>query len=372
MAWDRRSMVMATGLVLGAACARSRAAPTRTLVLGQSVPLSGPCAPIGQAFAAGARQQVEAAAARRGPRVVLRQLDDGGDPLRAAANARRLLDGGADILFGFVGTASCDAAASVARQREALLFAPFGAADHLRGPGARHVWHVRPSFADEALRMARHCATLGQDRIALLAEEDALGHAGLAALTQALSELRRPPLVARIMVPAQSDHAAATLARLAALQPHAVIQPALFPATASFVRCLRREGYAGSFLSFSTVGIWPLVATLGQEVRGVIVPQSLPAPRTPVTPLVRDYLASRPLGAAPPSYEALEGFVAARALLRVVQASGATHRAALRQALQASGPVDLGGLVLDLRPAARNRRRPVDLVALREDGRVLQ
>ena len=57
---------------------------------------------------------------------------------------------GADVLFGFVGTASADAGAAVARAENAIFFAPFAASDALRDTANSNVFHVRPSMADEA------------------------------------------------------------------------------------------------------------------------------------------------------------------------------------------------------------------------------
>lgn len=128
----------------------------------------------------------------------------------------------------------------MARQREAIFFAAFGAADRLRGAGARHVFHMRPSLADEARRKVGHCAALGQDRIAVL----------------------------------------------------------------------------------------------GGDARGVIVPQVVPSPRLPTTPLVREYLAALDSGDQSPSCEGLEGF--------------------------------------NLRGGLKDPVRPIDLAAMRSDGKMLR
>jgi hypothetical protein len=88
---------------------RSKPPAGRKVVLGQSVPLTGAASEIGLAFAAGAKLYVDAFNARKsnpGWNFELRQLDDGYEPAKATANAKKLLEDGADVLFGFVGTAS--------------------------------------------------------------------------------------------------------------------------------------------------------------------------------------------------------------------------------------------------------------------------
>ncbi len=136
-----------------------------------------------------------------GYKIEVKAMDDGYDPSRAAANAKTLIGQGVDALFGFAGTTSCDAAYAVAKPSGTLFFAPFAASDALHSPSISNVFHVRPALADEAYKVARHCATLNQERIAVFAEDDAMGHAGLAAVNQALVDLKRPPIVASALSP---------------------------------------------------------------------------------------------------------------------------------------------------------------------------
>src|SRR5687768_953557 len=122
MTCNRRTLLMtgmAAGLgVAGGAWGQSKGA-TRKIVLGQSVPLTGAASEIGLAFAAGAKLYVDSfngSKTNPGWSIELRQMDDGYDPSKATANAKKLLADGADVLFGFVGTASSDAGAAVAKQ----------------------------------------------------------------------------------------------------------------------------------------------------------------------------------------------------------------------------------------------------------------
>jgi ABC-type branched-subunit amino acid transport system substrate-binding protein len=360
----------------GMAMAQAARPAVRRVVLGQSVPLTGAADQIGLAFAGGAKLYIDAANERArqggGWTLELRQLDDGYDPAKAGENARKLLDEGAELLFGFLGTGSADAAAAVARQRGALLFAPFAASDALREPAAAHVFHVRPSMIDEALKIARHCATLGWQRVAVVAEDDAMGRAGLAAITQALAELKMQPPVATVTVPVGSDRVDAQVAQLARAQPQAVVQASLFNTTAAVIRKLRRTGYAGAFLNFSVVGIDPLFAALGKEIAGVVISQVVPSPRSTAMPLVREYLAAIDKSDQIPSYENLEGYVAAKSLWEAIRRNGGKADAGLQRTMAAMGDYDVGGFRINLRPGVRDPSRPIDLVTITADGRVLR
>lgn len=379
----KRRTLLAAGLAAGlgpfaaAPSAWAQAKPgARKIILGQSVPLTGAASEIGLAFSAGAKLYVDAFNARKnnpGYTFELRQVDDGYDAAKAAANAKKLLADGADLLFGFVGTASSDAAAAVAKQENAIFFAPFAASDTLRDSSHTSVFHVRPSLADEAFKMVRHCATLGQTRIAVLAEDDPMGRAGLAAVQQAIAEQKLTPLVGSAFVPVNSDKVDAAVASLMKAQPQAVIQVSLFNSTAAFIRKARKAGYAGAFLNFSVVGIDPLFTALGKEIGGVVVSQVVPSPRSSATPIVKEYLAAIDNSDQTPSYESMEGFIAAKTLAEAVKrAGGKSDGPALQKAMTAMTDYDVGGFRINLRAGIRDSIRAIDLVTITPDGKVVR
>lgn len=373
-----RRHLLATSLAGAAALALPAWAQgrTRKIVLGQSVPLTGAADQIGLAFAGGAKLYFDAFNARKnnpGWTFELLQRDDGYQAAKAAENAKKLLADGADLLFGFVGTASSDAGAEVAQKEGAILFAPFAASDKLREPGNSHVFHVRPSMADEAFKMVRHSATLGQTRMAVLAEDDAMGRAGLAAIQQALAELKLPPLVAHAFVPVNSDKVDAAVASLFKAQPQAVIQVSLFNTTAAFIRKMRKAGYAGAFLNFSVVGIDPLFTALGKEIGGVVVSQVVPSPKQSATPIVKEYLAAIDNSDQTPSYESLEGYIAAKTLSEAVRRAGKNwDKASLQKAMASMTDYDVGGFRINLRAGVRDSIRAIDLVTITPDGKVVR
>jgi branched-chain amino acid transport system substrate-binding protein len=375
-----RRTVLATALAAGlGACWVGGAAAqgkSRKIVVGQSVPLTGAADQIGLAFAGGSKLYFDAFNARKnnpGWTFELQQLDDGYEAAKATANATKLLADGADLLFGFVGTATSEAGAEVAAKDGALFFAPFAASDRLRGAAHTNVFHVRPSLSDEAFKMVRHCATLGQNRIAVLAEDDAMGRAGLAAVQQALVEQKLPPLVASAFVPVNSDKVDAAVATIFKAQPHAVIQVSLFNSTAHFIRKMRKAGFVGSFMNFSVVGIDPLFSALGKEIGGVVVSQVVPSPRSSATPIVKEYLAAIETSDQTPSYEGLEGFIAAKTLSEAVRRAGRNwDKAGLQKAMASMTDYDVGGFRINLRAGVRDSIRAIDLVTITPDGKVVR
>ncbi len=380
---NRRKIIL--GSVAASAIAASplavaqAAKSTRKLVLGQSVPLTGAADQIGLAYLNGAKMFFDAANAKSGVagyKIEVRSLDDGYNAAKAAANAKQLVEEGVDALFGFAGTASCDAAYAAVKASGIAFFAPFAASDALHGVDAGTAFHVRPALSDEAYKVARHCATLNQDRIAVFAEDDAMGRGGLAAINQALLDLKRPPLVASALSAVNSDKVDAAVAALVKSNPQAIIQVSLFNSTAAFIRKARKAGYNGQFLTFSVVGIDPLFTSLGKEIGGIVISQVVPSPRSAGTPLVKEYLDVLNQTDQTPSYESVEGYVAARAFAegvrRSAQGGGKPDRAGLQKAFESMTDFDMSGLRINLRPKKYESVRLVDLVTITPEGKVVR
>ena len=364
---------VATGMLASVAPRRVWSAPSgRPLIVGQSVPLTGAASEIGLAYAGGAKLYLSNFNSRADSpvRIEVRQLDDGYSGERAAANATKLLAEGAELLFGFVGTASSAAGAAVAKQQGAGFLAPGAAPDSLREPSQGHVFMVRPSMANEAFKIVQHCATLGLTRIAVVGEDDAMGRAGLEAVNKAIVELKLPPLAASAFMPSNSRQVGAAVATIKAAQPQAIIQAALFQSTAAFIQQMRKTGYIGTFLNFSAVGINPLYTALGNDIGGVVVAQVVPPPRSMSVPVVREYTAAIENSDESPSYESLEGFIAAKVLAEAVRRGGRGPE--LQKTLTAMRSYDVGGLWLNLRARPRENMASIDLISITADGRTIR
>ncbi len=383
MGLHRRTLILggasACAVVASPALFAQAAKGARKIMLGQSVPLTGAADQIGLAYFNGAKMYFDAINAKNGAsgyKIEVKALDDGYTATKAAANAKQLIDDGVDGLFGFAGTASCDAAFAVAKATGTLFFAPFAASDSLHEPAAANVFHIRPALSDEAYKVARHCATLNQERIAVFAEDDAMGRAGLAAVNQALIDLKRPPIVASALSPVNSDKVDAAVATLMKAQPQAVIQVSLFNSSAAFIRKARRAGYGGQFLNFSVVGIDPLFSALGKEIGGIVISQVVPSPRSTGTPIIKEYLDVLNQTDQTPSYESVEGYIAARAFAEGVRrsssGSGKPDRAGLQKAFESMTDADIGGFRVNLRAKKYESVRAIDLVTITSDGKVVR
>lgn len=203
-----------------------------------------------------------------------------------------------------------------------------------------------------------------------------MGRAGVEAITQALIDLKRPPLVATAFSAVNSDKVEAAVTSLLKAQPQAIIQVSLFNSSAAFIRKARKAGFGGQFLNFSVVGIDPLFTALGKEIGGVVISQVVPSPRSTGTPIIKEYLDLLNKTDQTPSYESVEGYIAARLFAEGVRrstlGSGKPDRSGLQKAFESMTDADLGGFRVNLRPKKYESVRVIDLVTITPDGKVVR
>src|SRR5260221_8854013 len=106
-----RLALFTLGLWVLGAQAETGVTPT-TIVIGQSAAFSGPASELGNEMRAGALayfQFVNANGGVKGRKIEMGSLDDGYESGRAAANTKKLIEGGVFLLVGYGRTPTADA-----------------------------------------------------------------------------------------------------------------------------------------------------------------------------------------------------------------------------------------------------------------------
>ena len=140
--------------LLGTGLARAETGVTaQTVLIGQSVSLTGPLAEIGNDFSEGFKAYIDEVNRRGGVfgrRLKLVLMDDGYVPQRSLANTEKLI--GEDKVFALVGnlgTANVTGVLPLLEQHRVPLFAPFTGADSLRRTPNRYLFTVMASYGSE-------------------------------------------------------------------------------------------------------------------------------------------------------------------------------------------------------------------------------
>jgi len=371
---NRRHFSLAVGAAATLGNFRIAQAQTEApLVLGQSAPFTGPAAQLGIQFHQGAKVFLDQYNAQPGRRnVVIKNLDDGYEPDRCAANTQKLIDEDVFALFGYIGTPTSLAALPLAVKDKVPFIAPFTGAMSLREPFQKNVFHLRASYNDETALMVKQLTHLGLKKIAVFYQNDAYGKAGLDGVTLALSQLDLKP-VAMATVERNSADVAQAVKSIVSAKPDAVVQVGAYKACAAFIREARKASYGGTFINLSFVGTQALADELGKEAAGVMVTQVVPSPYNPANAITREFVEAvrKAGGGASANFSSMEGYLAAKVLTEGLRkASGKLTRDSLVVGLENIDRQQFGGFEVSFSAKNHVGSKFVELSMLTGDGRV--
>ena len=326
-----------------------------SIVFGQSAALNGPAGELGRNMNLGIRAAFEEANREggvhgRGLRLVVR--DDGYEPEAAVANTRELIEHGVFGLIGAVGTPTSNAAEPVASEAAVPYIGAFTGAGLLRREDQNYVVNLRASYDQETREMVdRIVGDLGFRRIAVFYQDDNYGLAGLAGARKAM-EARRMELVGEAAYPRNTLAVKRGLLDIRAGDPEAVIIIGAYAPVAHFIKWARKIGLDAVFVNISFVGSNALLNELGRQGDGVVVTQVVPFPRDTSVPAVARYQAAlRAVDpSAQPGFVSLEGYLAGRLVVETLAAGdpeARPTRQSFLRTLMESGPLDLGGFVVE-------------------------
>lgn len=369
----RQAQLALASLVLPASLARAQ--ERRAIVLGQSVPLTGPAAQLGLQMQMGAKAYfdiVNAGGGVGGLPIVLKTLDDGYEPARCKANTEKFIQEDVFALFGYVGTPTSVAVLPQVNAAKIPFIAPFTGAESLRDPFNKLIFHVRASYYDETELIVKQLTQLDLKKIAVFHQNDAYGQAGLKGVQRAM-EKRGLQTLATGTVERNTVDVAAAVKTLVAAQPEAIVQISAYKSCAAFIREARKAGYYGQFYNVSFVGTQALADELGKDAAGIVVSQVMPSPFGTAVGLVNDYQQAlhKYDPKAEPNYTSMEGYVAARVMVDGLRRlGGRLNRDALISALETLSGYESRGYHLHFSPTKHTGSSFVELSMLTGDGKV--
>jgi len=364
------SAVLFTLMAALAAAVPSRAAPgvtPSTILLGQSAALSGPSGQLGSEMRDGALayfDYVNSKGGVNGRKIILKTLDDGYEPERAAANTKQLIDGeGVFALFGYVGTPTSNAAMPLVVKENLPFFAPLTGAQSLRAPFQPNIFNIRAGYVPEMEKIVENLEGMGVKKIAVFYQDDAYGKAGLDAVERALKK-RNLAVMGTVSIERNNVNVAAAVTKIRAMAPP-------YATSAAFIHAMRKDAISlPYFWNISFVGSQSLASALGKEAPGVMISQVMPSPWNEKLPLIKEYkklYLTKPGRAQ--GFVSLEGFIAAKVFVEGLEGAGANlTRAGFARAIETAGPIDTGGFVLKFSPTNHNASDYVELTVIRNDG----
>lgn len=372
---QRRNFLSAVALALLAVALPASAA--EDIVIGQVAPFSGPQAVTGKAIHAGAKLYFDAVNARggvRGRAIKLVTRDDAQKPEESVRLTRELISAEAPLaLIGTVGTANLEALAKdgvLTQQRVSMIGAVSGAASVVQASGM-HI--VKASYHDEVARLFSQLAGVGVKRVGLVYQDDGLGRDVLAG-AEAAAKKHGIELAARSSYARNTVAVEKAVADMVAARVQVVFLGATTAAGIEFVKQYGAAGGLGTLYGMSIIDTDALLKALGPErSRGYAFSVVLPLAQQTQRAVVREYLQLRDASKdANLSARSIEGFIAAKALVKVLEGTANLTPAGVTAALAAARSVDVGGYLLDFSANDRPGSHYVDFAMFGAQGRILQ
>ncbi len=371
----RRNTLIAIGLSLSIASTSAQQRDTQTLsdrnntiLLGQSLPLSGPSAQIGKKYQAGAQawfNEVNRQGGINGKKIRLISLDDQYEPELTIKNTKTLLaKPNLLALFGYVGTPTTKEILPFIEERKVPLIAPLTGASILRNEKLKMVVNLRASYQMEIDKIVDSLVRNARQKIAIIYQDDAFGKDGLKSAELALKTHGLKP-IAIATVQRNSAQIQPALQVLTSSRPNAIIIISTYVSSAALSRELLQRDIKAQIMNVSFVGTRALEQSLPVgQANGIGVSQVVPFPWDRWIPVVADYqrLMRRNNSSARFGFTSLEGFMAARLITEgIKKVQGPLTREALITSLKTINKVDLGGFQLDL---TGNNKQASDYVEL--------
>ena len=338
------------------------------IVLGQSVALTGPAEQLGRDMQQGAQlyfNQLNSHGGVNGRKVVLKTLDDGYEPPRAAENTRRLINQEKVFaLFGYVGTPTSQAALPIFTEAKVPFVGAFTGAELLRQPFNRYIFNVRASYFDETEKIVQHLTAMSIDKIAVFYQNDAYGQAGLTGVERALAK-RKLQVAGKATFERNTVNVKDAVATMVKAQPQAIVMIGAYKACAEFIREMKKANATPTFWNVSFVGSKALAKELGPEGRGVQISQVTPFPWDPTVPVVKEYHRLADEAKVEPGFGTLEGFIAAKVMAEGLRRAGRNlTRDSFIKGMESMTDYDTGGFKVSFGPEDHNGSHFVDLTII--------
>jgi ABC-type branched-subunit amino acid transport system substrate-binding protein len=365
------------GIALLAAALAAHAQPSgvsaSAIVIGQSAPLSGANAELGNDIRNGALayfRKVNESGGVHGRRIELVTLDDANQVPRAEENTKKLVEEqGVFALFGYASATLSRPALPIVEKNRVPFLAPFTGADPMRVFN-RYVYNMRASYADELEKIVEHFAPLGISRFSIVYYDDVVGRENFTAVDRALKKRGLTAVSVASFKDRAKPDIAAGVREVAKGSPDVVILTTLYKASADFIKLARRSGLAAQIASNSFPGASPLAKELGGEGAGTIVATVVPPPTKRSLPVVQEYQVAieRQLGRKEYSFTSLESYIGAKVAVEALKRAGPRPtREAFMQALDNMKSLDTGGYVVGFSPQNHNGSSFVELTVIGRD-----
>lgn len=339
------------------------------ILIGQTAGFTGAAASNVKEITQGAMlliDNVNANGGINGQQIKLIQQDDVFDAVKAATNAKDLIEN-KNVLALFLtrGTSHNEAILPFLERSQTPLIAPSTGAMVLHSPVKKYVFNVRPTYQIETKRMVQEMAKMGNKKIGVVLVDDTFGDDAIVGLMQGFDAAQlKPAFVAKF--DKVKLNFAAVLEQVKSQQPDAIVYIGSGDVVFTGVDAIRKTGWNGMFATTSNNASAGFVKSLKQHSTGMMMMQVFPNERNYSTAFVAE--AAKLAKDTPISPAMLEGFAAAKVLVQALRNTGPNPTRAKLHATLEKLSMDLGGMKLAYSPQNHSGLSFADLSIIGKDG----
>jgi ABC-type branched-subunit amino acid transport system substrate-binding protein len=362
------------GLLWVGACVSVGALAADEIVIGRSLPLTGPTKTYGEAKRDGADaylERVNKAGGVGGHLISVVTLNDEYQPDKLLANLDQLVNKHAAVaVLGLFGVPTIAAALPKLQELKIPAVGLTSGTNGVRKPFNPYAFPVRASYASEARKLVGHVKTMGVSRIGVVFTDNPFG---VSVKDTLLAALKDEGLEAKaVSVDPAGAAAGKAVAEVLAANPQSVFLTMLSQAAVPVLRELKQASQSTLLYTFSPVDTTLIQKELGAKASGLGITQIVPIPDGKRDRIVVEYTqALKDLGRGSPSFYGLEAYIEAKVLVEGLRRSGGKPTSAsLARALETMQPYDLGGFVVNYSPTEHQGGSFVEVDVIDSTGTV--
>lgn len=337
----------------------------KPIVIGQAVDLSSQNGSIGRDYVAGIKtyfDALNAAGGINGRHVDYIVKDDQGQSdLSAAAVAELIERDRADFLIGGVGDDITQAVLnSPAFKRSGqILYAPLTGAEQGK---ETHVLYWRPSYMQEMKYIFSYFTKLGMKDVGVVYQSSTVSQDAFNSLQNEI-KAQGMRVTGSVRVAGNGDQIARDAAKLSQTKPQFVIVVGDTIATGLFLKEFRKTNPQTFVAGTSLTNLSTLLELAGSSgVKWTVFSQVVPNPNSSASPIQAEHqnMMKKYRDEAVSSLT-LEGFAAAKALVKTIQQTKRYNYEALEDIVAHNANIDLGGLNMVCSPGVNHLSTYLDI-----------
>ena len=326
-------------------------AQDRAILIGQSVPLTGPVAGAFLGPLAGQQLAIDALNKKGGVggrpiRLLIR--DDAYDTERTVKNVHELVENDKVVaLTGLGSTAGVGALLPYLAEKRMPLVGALTGAHVLRLKPHPTFFTTQASYKDEVEQAFRTLATIRLSEIGVALQDNPFGQS-MQPVIEATAKAVGLTVSKVAPLAVDGSNALAAVADLAAANPKAVYLVAVGPSVAAFVKAAKAQLNVPVYTLSVAASV---VTALGPEARGLAMTQIVPYPWRLVDPMARDFHQLASTAKVPVNYSSYAGYLIARFFIEALQRASPTITSeSIIKSIQGIRNWSLGGNLLNFGP----------------------